>query len=140
MPQLQECENCGRVIGKLEDPYLHNDHVVCRECHGRLADGVEVDDKSPLSLEDLAPGGDVALVEIEHPEQSEEVFEVKHSAPPRGRKRAAPKRHNAFIDPSRNKKAASVMLRVFFWVIAGFIILALLAYLNYINAFTRSIE
>ena len=30
------CENCGTVIGTLETPYVHKDHVVCEECHRRL--------------------------------------------------------------------------------------------------------
>ena len=30
------CENCGRVIGSLETPHIHQGHVVCRECKERL--------------------------------------------------------------------------------------------------------
>jgi hypothetical protein len=33
---LETCANCGRTIGKLETPHVHNEHVVCAECHGRL--------------------------------------------------------------------------------------------------------
>lgn len=35
--QLETCENCGRTIGALETPHVHNDHVVCAECAGHLA-------------------------------------------------------------------------------------------------------
>jgi hypothetical protein len=30
------CQNCGRVIGRLEKPFLFNDAVVCGECNTRL--------------------------------------------------------------------------------------------------------
>jgi hypothetical protein len=30
------CENCGKPIGKLETPRVHDDHVVCPECWRRL--------------------------------------------------------------------------------------------------------
>jgi predicted amidophosphoribosyltransferase len=30
------CENCGRSIGKLETPYIRDDHVVCAECFRQL--------------------------------------------------------------------------------------------------------
>jgi len=33
----ETCENCGREIGKLEKAYLWQDHVVCADCHARLA-------------------------------------------------------------------------------------------------------
>lgn len=37
--QISEtCENCGRVIGRLERPYVWREtSTVCRECHGRLS-------------------------------------------------------------------------------------------------------
>jgi hypothetical protein len=34
--QTETCENCGRLIGKLETPWLHGEHVVCTECWQRL--------------------------------------------------------------------------------------------------------
>lgn len=37
---METCENCGSIIGKLETPYVHGDHVVCRECKDRLAQPV----------------------------------------------------------------------------------------------------
>jgi hypothetical protein len=33
---MDKCENCGRVIGRLETPQLHDDHIVCVECKERL--------------------------------------------------------------------------------------------------------
>ncbi len=35
--QVEPCENCGREIGRLEQAYLWQDHVVCEECCRRLA-------------------------------------------------------------------------------------------------------
>lgn len=32
----ETCDNCGRVIGKLETPYVHGEHVVCADCYQRL--------------------------------------------------------------------------------------------------------
>lgn len=33
---MESCENCGRIIGKLETPCVHEDHIVCAECKSRL--------------------------------------------------------------------------------------------------------
>jgi ankyrin repeat protein len=35
-PTAETCKNCGRVIGNLEQPYVHRGHVVCRDCWSRL--------------------------------------------------------------------------------------------------------
>ena len=32
----ETCENCGRMIGRLEISHVHSDHVVCAECLARL--------------------------------------------------------------------------------------------------------
>ena len=32
------CENCGRVIGKLEQAFLYKDHIVCKQCNQYLCD------------------------------------------------------------------------------------------------------
>lgn len=32
----ENCENCGRIIGKLEAAHVVNEHVVCDECNERL--------------------------------------------------------------------------------------------------------
>lgn len=34
--EQDQCENCGRKIGKLETPQLWQEHVVCAECLARL--------------------------------------------------------------------------------------------------------
>lgn len=34
---VNNCENCGRPIGKLEQPYVWRKHVVCAECHVHLS-------------------------------------------------------------------------------------------------------
>ena len=36
MPAGENCENCGRVIGRLETPHLWRKHVVCATCHANL--------------------------------------------------------------------------------------------------------
>src|SRR5438270_2514435 len=36
MKAVEKCENCGRVIGKLEQPYVWRKHVVCAQCHAHL--------------------------------------------------------------------------------------------------------
>lgn len=33
---LQKCENCGATIGKLEQAYVFEDHIVCSQCHQKL--------------------------------------------------------------------------------------------------------
>ena len=34
---VETCDNCGRTIGNLETPYLHEGHIVCAECKQRLS-------------------------------------------------------------------------------------------------------
>jgi predicted RNA-binding Zn-ribbon protein involved in translation (DUF1610 family) len=36
-PIERKCENCGRAIGRLETVQLWQNHVVCNDCHARLA-------------------------------------------------------------------------------------------------------
>ena len=36
MKAVENCENCGRTIGKLEQPHVWRKHVVCAECHVHL--------------------------------------------------------------------------------------------------------
>lgn len=36
---MEQCENCGRSIGKLETPRLWSERVVCTECHEILSGG-----------------------------------------------------------------------------------------------------
>ncbi len=33
---IEQCENCGRVIGKLESPHIYRDSVVCGGCYTAL--------------------------------------------------------------------------------------------------------
>ncbi|MBL7107494.1 MAG: hypothetical protein ISS77_07810 [Phycisphaerae bacterium] len=35
--RLEKCENCTRLIGKLESPFVFRDHVVCYTCYQRLS-------------------------------------------------------------------------------------------------------
>ena len=33
---LETCENCKRIIGKLEQAFVHEGYVVCKECYEKL--------------------------------------------------------------------------------------------------------
>jgi hypothetical protein len=51
---LEICQNCERTIGKLEQAYVYNNKIVCKECNARLR--IETDgnnekekDKKPLT-------------------------------------------------------------------------------------------
>ncbi len=57
----EECQNCGRVIGKLETPNVWNENIVCKACHKQLVDTEpdaeefqEILKKEPLTEEELA--------------------------------------------------------------------------------------
>jgi hypothetical protein len=41
-PQQEKCENCGRIIGKLETPALWKNHIVCDDCYEKLSKRKEV--------------------------------------------------------------------------------------------------
>ena len=34
---MDNCENCGATIGKLETPNVWQDHVVCVQCYAKMA-------------------------------------------------------------------------------------------------------
>ena len=36
-----QCENCEKNIGKLEEQFKFNEHVVCAECHKKLNENKE---------------------------------------------------------------------------------------------------
>ena len=82
---LETCENCRRVIGRLETPQVYADHIVCAECYARLTSKPATQDK--------------------------------------------------FSDPQANAQAARTMFRVFFWIIAGAVILHLLSEIQWANNF-----
>lgn len=68
------CENCGRTIGKLEQPYTWKESVVCLECSQRLrgqtpgATGEQLVDAigthviSPGNVRKLSTAGKAALL------------------------------------------------------------------------------
>lgn len=37
--QKEICKNCGRAIGKLEEPFVYKGDIVCKECTRKLCDG-----------------------------------------------------------------------------------------------------
>ena len=36
--EAQQCENCEKNIGKLEEQFKFNEHLVCAECHKKLSE------------------------------------------------------------------------------------------------------
>ena len=34
---VENCSNCGRVIGKLEQAYAWQNHILCKECYAKLS-------------------------------------------------------------------------------------------------------
>lgn len=36
LSRLEECANCDRIIGKLEQAYIFKNHIVCKQCYNRL--------------------------------------------------------------------------------------------------------
>ena len=36
--EAHQCENCERSIGKLEEQFKFNEHMVCAECHKKLSE------------------------------------------------------------------------------------------------------
>jgi len=58
--QVEPCDNCGRRIGRLEQAYLWQDHVVCDTCYRRLSSADAAPggaDAAPDESADAAPGG-----------------------------------------------------------------------------------
>lgn len=64
---MEECENCGRSIGKLETPHVINEHVVCSECHAKI-----VASQAPAKRE-----SDAVAPSAQHP--AVQVIEVPHA-------------------------------------------------------------
>jgi hypothetical protein len=106
------CENCGRVVGKLETPSVWREKVVCFECHGRLSSQFRPDRPTP---------------------GSEGFSNTRVQSPPDRIRDPL----EAFSDPDRNSKAGAVMLRVGFWIVAGLVILYLLSQIAWTDQFIR---
>jgi hypothetical protein len=58
---LDECDNCGRKIGKLETPHVWRQGVVCGECHARLSRSGVVEYARPRAAEPPPPPVQVEL-------------------------------------------------------------------------------
>lgn len=39
---MEQCANCGSMIGNLETPYVFNGHIVCGTCYQKLAGATPV--------------------------------------------------------------------------------------------------
>jgi len=37
--KTEHCENCGNVIGRLEQAFVHEGHIVCEKCYEKLKNG-----------------------------------------------------------------------------------------------------
>ena len=62
--EATNCQNCGRVIGKLETPYVFEDHVVCGDCLPKLKPNV-IPYGAPAPAEKPRPPGNVVLGTID---------------------------------------------------------------------------
>ena len=90
---LETCDNCGRTIGKLETPFLYQNHVVCAQCNEQLS-----------SMR-----------------SQQTTIRVAPPTPTYGQPSTVTPL--AFVDPAANAKAASTLFRVFFWIIGGIVII-----------------
>jgi hypothetical protein len=50
MSELDPCENCGHIIGKLEKSFVWKESVVCAECFQRLKQIDEIDPSEPEEM------------------------------------------------------------------------------------------
>ena len=50
---LETCENCERIIGKIEQAYIYNNKIICKECYTRLHNEIDAKDinnsKAPIN-------------------------------------------------------------------------------------------
>src|SRR5687768_9878925 len=54
-PIERRCENCGRTIGRLEPLQVWDNHLVCAECHPRLARAAPSAQTREMTLPAAAP-------------------------------------------------------------------------------------
>jgi predicted RNA-binding Zn-ribbon protein involved in translation (DUF1610 family) len=81
---LPTCENCGRLIGRLETAHLHGEHVVCAECRRRLASPF-VEETVQSNLDEATPApADLNLALDELAQASRESRRVWPMPPPPG--------------------------------------------------------
>lgn len=45
--KVEICENCEKEIGKLEQAFIHNNHIVCEQCYKKLTTNSK-NQKNPL--------------------------------------------------------------------------------------------
>ena len=78
MQGVENCENCGRAIGKLEEPYVWRKHVVCAECHVHLSSASAAGASAAARPGRAAP----PLPQREHFHARPPVMPTRHDAPP----------------------------------------------------------
>jgi tetratricopeptide (TPR) repeat protein len=79
MKGVENCENCGRAIGKLEEPYVWRKHVVCAECHVHLSSAPAAASAAARPAHAAPP---LPLPPREHFHASPPVMPKRHDAPP----------------------------------------------------------
>ena len=95
-PKMENCENCGRAIGRLEQPYVWQKHVVCAACHAHLSSAPATlartaGDSRAKHPEYHRPAADAPPLPlappppvVPHPDHAADPFAVKPDAPAQG--------------------------------------------------------
>jgi len=65
--KTERCENCGCIIGKLEQAYVHNGHVVCNNCNDKLTNKAEGNSLEQQNLSQLSNRKDMGPKRIPCP-------------------------------------------------------------------------
>jgi membrane protein YdbS with pleckstrin-like domain len=68
---LNNCANCGNQIGKLETPFLWQEHVVCQLCHAKLS---QTADLSGASRDEARPRG--STPDIRTPTEERSIYQT----------------------------------------------------------------
>lgn len=51
--QVEICQNCGRKIGNLEQAYIYQEHIICKECYKLLNDSTSKDKKDGKKVQTI---------------------------------------------------------------------------------------
>ena len=99
---MERCENCEQQIGKLETGYVHNDHILCRDCYDRIAR----QDGPPAREESAQTGGAAQGVKLQ-------PFRISHQGRGKPKRKLTESERNALATIAAI--AISVVVMVWAW-------------------------
>jgi hypothetical protein len=110
---VENCSNCGGVIGKLERAYVFHENVVCQHCYQKLTDTedkqVQTAIKKPIEVkaETVPPQTETREQKLPYQAQEEQVTQIR-------------------LTRRCNKRSRAFLWALFVWTVLMFVVLVIM--------------